>query len=162
RGAARARRAVRRRTVDRVRASGRAAAGPACALGAGWSGRPRRRSVAVEACTQGSRRRRVASSAPGQPKEVVMDLHLSGKPAVVTGASKGIGLAVTEALVEAGAHVVAGARTRGPGLDALEDTGQVSFVPVDLAKPGTADELVAAAAHRGGIDVLVNNVGAVT
>ena len=42
-----------------------------------------------------------------------MDLHLSGKTAVVTGASKGIGLAVTRALVEAGAHVVAGSRTRG-------------------------------------------------
>jgi NAD(P)-dependent dehydrogenase (short-subunit alcohol dehydrogenase family) len=91
-----------------------------------------------------------------------MDLHLAGKTAVVTGASKGIGLAVTQALVDAGAHVVAGARTRGPGLQALEGSGQVSFVPVDLARAGTAEELVAAAAHRGGIDVLVNNVGAGT
>ena len=91
-----------------------------------------------------------------------MDLHLSGKTAVVTGASKGIGLAITNAFVDAGAHVVAGARTRGPGLQALEDSGQVSFVAVDLTKPDTAEELVAAAAHRGGIDVLVNNVGAVT
>jgi len=37
-----------------------------------------------------------------------MDLRLSGKTAVVTGASKGIGLAVTKALVAAGAYVVAG------------------------------------------------------
>lgn len=49
-----------------------------------------------------------------------MDLHLAGKTAVITGASKGIGLAVTRALVEAGAHVVAGSRTRGDQLPALE------------------------------------------
>jgi NAD(P)-dependent dehydrogenase (short-subunit alcohol dehydrogenase family) len=91
-----------------------------------------------------------------------MDLHLSGKIAVVTGASKGIGLAVTKALVEAGAHVVAGSRTRGKLLPALEETGQVSFVPVDLSQAGSAEELIAAAAHRGGIDVLVNNVGGAT
>jgi NAD(P)-dependent dehydrogenase (short-subunit alcohol dehydrogenase family) len=89
-----------------------------------------------------------------------MDLHLSRKTAVVTGASKGIGLAITKALVDAGAHVVAGSRTRGQGLSALEESGQVSFVSVDLSRPGAAEELVAAAAHRGGIDVLVNNVGA--
>lgn len=88
-----------------------------------------------------------------------MDLHLSGKIAVVTGASKGIGLAVTKALVEAGAHVVAGARTRGDQLPALEERGQVSFVPVDLSLAGSAEDLVAAAAHHGGIDVLINNVG---
>lgn len=88
-----------------------------------------------------------------------MDLHLSGKTAVVTGASKGIGLAVTKALVEAGAHVVAGARIRGDQLPALEESGQVSFVSVDLSRPAAAEELVGAAAHRGGIDVLVNNVG---
>jgi NAD(P)-dependent dehydrogenase (short-subunit alcohol dehydrogenase family) len=91
-----------------------------------------------------------------------MDLHLSGKIAVVTGASKGIGFAVTKALVDAGAHVVAGSRTRGESLPVLEETGQVSFVPVDLSQPDAAEELVAAAAHRGGIDVLVNNVGAVS
>jgi NAD(P)-dependent dehydrogenase (short-subunit alcohol dehydrogenase family) len=41
-----------------------------------------------------------------------MDLHLSGKLAIVTGASKGIGLAVTRALVEEGAMVVATRRGR--------------------------------------------------
>jgi NAD(P)-dependent dehydrogenase (short-subunit alcohol dehydrogenase family) len=89
-----------------------------------------------------------------------MDLHLSGKTAVVTGASKGIGFAITKALVDAGAHVIAGSRTRGEQLPALAETGQVSFVSVDLSQPDNAEELVAAAAHRGGIDVLVNNVGA--
>lgn len=71
-----------------------------------------------------------------------MDLHLSGKTALVTGASKGIGLAITKALVDAGAQVVAGSRTRGDRLPALEEAGQVSFVPVDLSKPGAAEELV--------------------
>ena len=91
-----------------------------------------------------------------------MDLHLSGKTAVVTGASKGIGLAITKALVDAGAYVVAGSRTPGKQLPLLEESGKVSFVSVDLTQPGAAEELVAAASHRGGVDVLVNNVGGAT
>ena len=43
-----------------------------------------------------------------------MDLELDGKIAVVTGAGKGIGLAITKALVAEGAHVVAGSRTAKP------------------------------------------------
>jgi NAD(P)-dependent dehydrogenase (short-subunit alcohol dehydrogenase family) len=91
-----------------------------------------------------------------------MELHLSGKIAVVTGASKGIGFAVTKALVDAGAHVVAGSRTPGKQLPLLEESGLVSYVSVDLAQPGAAEELIAAAAYRGGIDVLINNVGGAT
>ena len=56
----------------------------------------------------------------------LMDLRLKDKVAVVTGASKGIGLAVTKALVDAGVHVVAGSRTRGEHLTALETTGQAN------------------------------------
>jgi NAD(P)-dependent dehydrogenase (short-subunit alcohol dehydrogenase family) len=87
-----------------------------------------------------------------------MDLELSGKVAVVTGASKGIGLAITRALVDEGALVVAGARSTG-ALDGLEG---VTAVPVDLAAPDGPALLVAHAldAH-GRLDVLVNNVGAV-
>ncbi len=48
-----------------------------------------------------------------------MDLELTDKTAVVTGASKGIGLAVTQALVDEGAYVVAGARTT----DRLDESG---------------------------------------
>lgn len=91
-----------------------------------------------------------------------MDLHLSGKTVVVTGASKGIGLAITQAMVDAGAYVVAGSRSRGPDLVALEEAGKVTFVSSDLSQPDGADGLIAAAADRGGIDVLVNNVGALT
>jgi NAD(P)-dependent dehydrogenase (short-subunit alcohol dehydrogenase family) len=98
----------------------------------------------------------------GRMKERKLDLHLSGKIAVVTGASKGIGLAVTKAFVDAGTHVVAGSRTPGKQLPLLEESGQVSFVSVDLTQPGAAEELIAAASHRGGIDILINNVGGAT
>jgi NAD(P)-dependent dehydrogenase (short-subunit alcohol dehydrogenase family) len=87
-----------------------------------------------------------------------MDLELESKVAVVTGASKGIGLAVTRALVEEGAHVVAGARSTGV-LDGLDG---VTAVAVDLAAPDGPGLLVRRALdEHGGVDVLVNNVGAV-
>jgi NAD(P)-dependent dehydrogenase (short-subunit alcohol dehydrogenase family) len=87
-----------------------------------------------------------------------MDLGLAGKVAVVTGASKGIGLAVTRALVDEGAQVVAGARTTG----SLDDLDGVTAVPVDLAAPDGPSRLVQHALdEHGRIDVLVNNVGAV-
>ncbi|MFJ1968012.1 oxidoreductase [Streptomyces sp. NPDC087903] len=83
--------------------------------------------------------------------------ELQGRTAVVTGASKGIGLAVTRALAAAGATVVAGSRTTSEGLDALVKEGSVTWVPVDLTEPEAAGQLVAAAGDR--VDVLVNNVG---
>jgi len=86
-----------------------------------------------------------------------MSTELHGRTAVVTGASKGIGLAVVEALVAAGARVVAGSRTSSERLDVLAKQGSVTWVPVDLAEPAAAGELVAAAGGR--VDVLVNNVG---
>ena len=64
-----------------------------------------------------------------------MDLGLEGSIAVVTGASKGIGLAIVKAMVAEGAYVVAGARKRSDELDALVDEGHASFVEVDLAVP---------------------------
>jgi NAD(P)-dependent dehydrogenase (short-subunit alcohol dehydrogenase family) len=87
-----------------------------------------------------------------------MDLSLDGKIAVVTGASKGIGFAVTEALAGEGAHVVAGALTT----DTLEGLDGVTAVRVDLAAPDGPRALVAQAIEdHGRVDVLVNNVGAV-
>lgn len=91
-----------------------------------------------------------------------MDLGLNGKVAVVTGASKGIGLAVTTALAEEGMSVVAGARQSSEQLDALASTYPVRVVAVDLATPGGPGQLVAEGVSAfGGLDVLVNNVGAV-
>ncbi|MCI3278001.1 SDR family NAD(P)-dependent oxidoreductase [Streptomyces cylindrosporus] len=86
-----------------------------------------------------------------------MSSELRGRTAVVTGASKGIGLAVVEALARAGAHVVAGSRGTSERLDTLVKEGAATWVPVDLARPEAAGELVAAADGR--VDVLVNNVG---
>jgi len=85
-----------------------------------------------------------------------MDLGLTDKVAVVTGASKGIGLAVTRALAAEGAHVFAGARTT----ETLEAVDDVTAVSVDLARPAGPQQLVARALdERGRVDVLVNNVG---
>ncbi|MEV6015588.1 MULTISPECIES: oxidoreductase [unclassified Streptomyces] len=86
-----------------------------------------------------------------------MSTELQGRTAVVTGASKGIGLAITEALAGAGATVIAGSRGTSQGLDALVGKGNVTWVPADLAEPEAAARLVDAADGR--IDVLVNNVG---
>jgi NAD(P)-dependent dehydrogenase (short-subunit alcohol dehydrogenase family) len=91
-----------------------------------------------------------------------MDLHLAGKVAVVTGASKGIGLAITHALVTEGVRVVAGARSITDDLVALSESGQVLAVAIDLAEPDAPAELVRRASQFGGLDILVNNVGAVT
>jgi NAD(P)-dependent dehydrogenase (short-subunit alcohol dehydrogenase family) len=90
-----------------------------------------------------------------------MDMNLTNKIVVVTGASKGIGLAASEAFVQAGAFVVAGARRNTPEIEALEANGSATFVAADLSTPEGPRALVAAAAERGGVDVLVNNAGAV-
>lgn len=86
-----------------------------------------------------------------------MDLHLSGKTAVVTGAGKGIGLAITRALAAEGVRVVAGSRHVGSF-----DVEGVHPYAVDLADPsGPADLVEAAVSTLGGLDILVNNVGGV-
>ncbi|MGW2031567.1 SDR family NAD(P)-dependent oxidoreductase [Streptomyces sp. NPDC001356] len=90
-----------------------------------------------------------------------MELHLKDKVAVVTGASKGIGLAVVEAMSREGVRVVAGSRNSTPELDALRDTYGVTVVQVDLSTAEGAETLVRRAVeqhHR--IDILVNNLGA--
>ena len=91
-----------------------------------------------------------------------MDLELSGKVAVVTGASKGIGLAIVHGLVEEGVRVIAGSRSGSAELDRLTDDGSVRSVLVDLSRPDGPPQLVSEATSFGGLDILVNNVGAVT
>lgn len=86
-----------------------------------------------------------------------MHIDLTDKVAVVTGASRGIGLAVVRGLSDAGASVVAGARSPGAELETLD---RVSSVVVDLATPEGPGSLIDHAIdEHGGIDVLVNNVG---
>jgi NAD(P)-dependent dehydrogenase (short-subunit alcohol dehydrogenase family) len=87
-----------------------------------------------------------------------MDLDLTGRTAVVTGASKGIGLAVTRTLLQEGARVVATSRTRTPELDSLD--GDLLHVPADLMDPQAPAEVIARAVEAfGGVDILVNNAG---
>ncbi|MCG5214382.1 SDR family oxidoreductase [Streptosporangium soli] len=85
-----------------------------------------------------------------------MDMRLAGKTAVVTGASRGIGLAIVTALAGEGMRVVAGSRTVSPE---LKETGAIA-VPVDLSTSAGAATLIDhALTELGEIDVLVNNVG---
>ncbi|CUU59614.1 NAD(P)-dependent dehydrogenase, short-chain alcohol dehydrogenase family [Parafrankia irregularis] len=91
-----------------------------------------------------------------------MNLGLAGKAVIVTGASRGIGLAVVQGLVREGARVAAGARAGSPELAALADQGDVMVVLGDLTTAAGCQALVDAAVARfGGVDVLVNNVGGV-
>ena len=90
------------------------------------------------------------------------DLPLKDHIALVTGASRGIGRAAAIALAQAGAHVVAVARTQG-ALEELDDeirnlTGQsATLVPMDIAEGDGIDQLGLAIHQRfGRLDVLVH------
>lgn len=91
-----------------------------------------------------------------------MDLGLEGRRAIVTGASKGIGLATTRQLVSEGVTVIGGSRAATPELTEFVDAGHVVAVAVDLTTPTGPQDLVAAALADGPVDILVNNAGAVT
>src|SRR3954462_10932543 len=91
-----------------------------------------------------------------------MDLGLQGRRAIVTGASRGIGLAVTQRLVDEGVTVVGGSRETTPELQKLVDDGRVTAVTVDLTAASGPEDLVAAALDGGPVDILINNAGAVT
>jgi 3-oxoacyl-[acyl-carrier protein] reductase len=92
-----------------------------------------------------------------------VDLGLTGKVALVTGSSRGIGRGVATRLVEEGADVVFCAR----GKDALDDAvaaaggpGHAHGIVADVTTPGGPVEVVEAAVETfGGLDIVVNNVG---
>ena len=86
-----------------------------------------------------------------------MIIDLSEQTAIVTGASRGIGLAVTRALAGSGARVIAGALHSSAELGKLAAAGQVRVLEVDLSEPDGPARLAALAGER--IDILVNNVG---
>ena len=95
----------------------------------------------------------------------VMDrFRLDNKVALVTGASSGLGVAFAQALAEAGADVVLGARR----VDRLADTAELVrgtgrralTVATDVAEPADCQAMVdAAMAEFGRVDILVNNAG---
>ena len=88
--------------------------------------------------------------------------HLSGKVAVVTGASRGIGASVAVELARSGAHVVLIARTIG-GLEAVDDTiksfgGKATLMPLDLFKLNDLDALGPTLhQHFPKVDIFIGN-----
>jgi NAD(P)-dependent dehydrogenase (short-subunit alcohol dehydrogenase family) len=92
-----------------------------------------------------------------------MELGLKGKRVLVTGASKGIGLACAKAFAAEGCTVHIASRDAGRLADAraqitADHKVEVTVHAVDLSKPGSAGALAKAA---GEVDVLVNNAGAI-
>jgi NAD(P)-dependent dehydrogenase (short-subunit alcohol dehydrogenase family) len=87
---------------------------------------------------------------------------LAGKLALVTGASRGIGAATTEALAKAGAHVILVARTAS-ALEEVEDSihaagGSATIAPLDLTDGDSIGKLAVAVAERWGkLEILVLN-----
>jgi citronellol/citronellal dehydrogenase len=96
--------------------------------------------------------------------------ELSGRVAIVTGASRGIGASIARRVASAGASVAVTARTANEGDHRLEGSlattlsaiqqagGQALAIPADLSKPADRERLIAAVERDlGPIDVLVNN-----
>ena len=93
-----------------------------------------------------------------------MDLGLTGRTAVVTGASRGIGRSVAEHLGAEGCRLVLCARgeeaLRATADDLVRGGAEVEALAVDLADVNAAERVLAAATRAfGGVDVLVNNAG---
>jgi len=91
-------------------------------------------------------------------------LDLTGRVALVTGASRGIGQAMALELAKAGAHVIATARTTG-GLEDLDDAikligGSCTLVPLDLLSSDGIETLADIVEERWGkLDILLANAG---
>jgi NAD(P)-dependent dehydrogenase (short-subunit alcohol dehydrogenase family) len=94
-----------------------------------------------------------------------MNLGLSGKVVLVTGGSKGIGLACARAFLEEGARVALVSRSRGNLDAALRDLASPAddliAIAADLSRTGSAEPMLAEVENRlGAVDVLVNSAGA--
>ncbi len=95
-----------------------------------------------------------------------MDLGLKGKAALVTGASEGIGMAITRKLAEEGDDIAICARTEAKLTETAAEIARTTgmgtvAIPADLRSLAGCEGFVERAAERlGGIDILVNNAGA--
>jgi 3-oxoacyl-[acyl-carrier protein] reductase len=93
-----------------------------------------------------------------------MDLGLTGRACIVTGASRGIGLATARALAAEGARVLLVARREEALAEAARACaaagGEAAALALDVTDPDAGDRALAAGQeHFGGVDVLVNNAG---
>lgn len=94
-----------------------------------------------------------------------MALDLTGRTAVVTGSSKGIGYSIAEALARANANVVVQARRSAEVTEAARrlegaGNGKILGIPGDVSKLGDVKHLVQTTVETlGGLDILVNNAG---
>jgi len=90
-------------------------------------------------------------------------MNLQGKRALVTGASRGIGLATTRALLAAGARIAVNGRTPGSVAAAIASLGggeRLAAAPGDISTVAGCETVVGAALGAlGGLDILVNNAG---
>lgn len=94
-----------------------------------------------------------------------MSFDFSGKTALVTGGSRGIGGAVAGSLAESGARVMIGYWVERPAADLIvsrivENGGEAAALAADVSRVSEAEMLVSETVDRfGGLDVLVNNAG---
>ena len=90
-------------------------------------------------------------------------LDLTGKTAIVTGASRGIGRGIATLLASRGAHVVAGARGQNAAdtvTEIQQAGGRAELVSVDVTEVASVEALVSGTLERHGrIDILINNAG---
>jgi NAD(P)-dependent dehydrogenase (short-subunit alcohol dehydrogenase family) len=90
-------------------------------------------------------------------------MNLTGKTAVVTGGTQGIGYAIAEALLKSGANVFICARSESDvsdAIDRLSGSGQIDGASCDVREEDqVVTMLQQAAAAYGGVDILVNNAG---
>ena len=113
--------------------------------------------------------RRVPREAPGRVRRLTMAMSdlfdVSGKTALVTGGSRGIGLMIARGLVQAGARVIISSRKSADIEAAAEELGGARRLrrdPGDISTPEGAQALAAATRERfPSLDILVNNAGAV-
>lgn len=94
-----------------------------------------------------------------------MDLELTGKRALVSGSTLGIGRAIAESLAREGAEVIVNGRNADRVAQAVEELsaiGTASGLAADLSTAGGADALARFATGNGPVDILVNNAGMFT